>query len=155
MKDLEITKERLFIGRKEDVNILDSLWLSLWTVAFCSILFLGIGMLIFNTFVAFYVLTKRSQLPRNFLVFDKNRNLLIVESKFLLWHPTSQYALDEIMNIALVTRKIYVGTTTVVPMEFVQLTRRRRNGRISQEDILCGLDANHSVVHQINRFLGY
>lgn len=152
MKDFEITKERLVIGRKEDANIWDLLWLSLWIVAFCSILFLRI-MLIFTIYVAFCVFAARSQLPSNFLIFDKNKNLLIIKSKFFLWYPTSQYALDKIVNVALVTRRIYVGSTGSMPVEFIQLTRRRQNGRISQENILCGLDTNHSVVHQINRFL--
>jgi hypothetical protein len=155
MKIFEITKERLVIGRKEDASIFDLLWLSLWIVAFGSIPFLGMGMLAFTIFVALFVLTVRHQFPKKFLVFDTNKNRLIIKSKFLLWYPTSQYALNEIVEVALVTRNIYVGSMTVRPVDFIQLTRRRQNGRISQEDILCGLDANHGVVHQINRFLKY
>lgn len=155
MKVFEITKDRLVIGHKEDASIFDLLWVLLLKIAFCSIPFLGVGMLALTIFVAFCVLTTRHQLPKKFLVFDKNKNLLIIKSKFLLWYPTSQYALNEIVEVALVTKNIYVGSMTVRPMDYIQLTRRRQNGRISQENILCGLDANHGAVHQINRFLEY
>jgi hypothetical protein len=155
MKVFEITKERLVIGRKEDASIFDLLWLSLWIVAFGSIPFLGMGMLLPTILVTLCVLTVALQFPSKLLVFDKNRNLLIIKSKFLLWYPTTQYALNEIVKVALVTKNIYVGSMTVRPVDAVQLTRRRQNGRISQEDILYGVDANHGMVHQINRFLKY
>jgi ABC-type thiamine transport system substrate-binding protein len=154
MKVFDITKERLVIGRKEDISICDLLWLSLWIVAFGSIPFLGIGMLLLTILVAFCVLTVALQFPTKLLVFDKTKNLLIIKSKFLLWYPTTQYALNEIVEVAFVAKSIY-GSMTVSPIDVVRLTRRKQNGKTSQEDILYGVDANHGVVHQINRFLNY
>jgi hypothetical protein len=70
----------------------------------------------------------------------------------LIWEPTIQYSLDEITEIALITKSIYAGSMTVTPVPFVQLFRRRGE-KIYQKDILCGADASRDVVNQINSFL--
>lgn len=148
---LKSTKERLVVGYEKDTNAWDLLWL----VAFGSIPFLGIGMLILTTFAVLCALSIRHQFPRKLIVFDKNNKLLIIKSKFLLWHLTTQYAFNEIVEAVLYTRNIYAGSMSVGPMDYVRLTLRRQDGKILQEDILCGGVADHGVVHQINRFLKY
>lgn len=152
---LKSTKERLVVGYEKDTNALDLVWLVLWIVAFGSIPFLGIGMLILTIFAVLIALSIRHQFPRKLVVFDKNNRLLIIKSKFLLWYLTTRYAFNEIVEAVLYTRNNYVGSMTARPMEYVQLTLRRQNGKMLQKDILCGIDANHDVVQQINRFLKY
>ena len=152
---LKSTKERLVVGYEKDTNVFDLVRLVLWIVALGSIPFLGIGMLIITIFTVFFALSIRYQYPQKLVVFDKNKKLLIIKSKFLLWYLTAQYAFNEVVEAVLHTRNNPVGSTTIIvmPMEYVQLTLRKQDGKILQEDILCGVDANHEVVYKINNFL--
>lgn len=122
-----------------------------FVVAFGSIPFLGVSLL---PFVAICIFVAELQFPNRIsLIFDKDKNLLTIKSKFLLWYPTVRYALDEILGTIVVTNNYYVGSMTMRPVEVVQMTRRRRDGKILQKNILYGADANHGMTHRINRFL--
>jgi hypothetical protein len=153
MKVLESTKERLIIGYKEDSNAFELVWLVLGIIAFGSVPFLGIGMLYLTVFAAVTTLVMKRQFPQKLFVFDKNKKLLIIKSKFWLWYSTTQYAFDEIVEAPLITKYFYVGSMTVRPMEFVRLTLKRRDGKILQEDMLYGAAANHDMAYKINKFL--
>lgn len=110
-------------------------------------------MLYLTVFAAVTTLVMKRQFPQKLFVFDKNKKLLIIKSKFWLWYSTTQYAFDEIVEAALITKYFYVGSMTVRPMEFVRLTLKRRDGKILQEDMLYGAAASHGMAYKINRFL--
>ncbi|MBW4481105.1 MAG: hypothetical protein KME14_01040 [Tildeniella torsiva UHER 1998/13D] len=153
MQVFEITKERLVIGHKEETSVFDLLWLFMWIVAFAAIPFFGMGLLVLAGLVTLCMLLATIQVPRKLLIFDKNKNLLIIKSKLFLWHLTTQYALSEIVKAALTTKNIYAGSMTIIPLDVVQLIRRKQNTRTFQESIIYGMNANHNVVNQINKFL--
>ena len=120
----------------------------LLTVIFGSIPFLGVASLS----VAALSLLQFPQIAS--LTFDKSKNLLTIKySKILFWHPSTQYALDQIIESQLASKEIFIGTSAgVTSIPVVQLARRRRNGKIVWKTVLAGAN-KQDTVYQINEFL--
>ncbi|NDJ25529.1 hypothetical protein GS682_28610 [Nostoc sp. B(2019)] len=119
----------------------------LFTVTFASIPFLGVALL---SLTAVGLL----QFPQiASLTFDKNRKLLTIKySKILLWYPSVQYPLNQIVEATLASKQIFIGASAgVASVQVVQLARRRKDGKIVRKDILTGV--KQDTVYQINKFL--
>jgi hypothetical protein len=119
----------------------------LFTVIFGSIPCLGVALLA----LAPIALLQLPQIAS--LTFDRSKNLLTIKhSRILFWHPLIQYPLNQIIEVTLATKKIFVGTSAgVTSVQVVQLVRRRQDGKIVRKDILAGV--KQDMVYQINKFL--
>ncbi|MEA5605517.1 hypothetical protein [Nostoc sp. UHCC 0252] len=130
----------LFPGNKRNLGYL-------FTVTFASIPLLGVALL---SLTAIGLL----QFPQiASLTFDKSRKLLTIKySKILLWYPSVQYPLNQIVEATLASKQIFIGATAgVAYVQVVQLARRRQDGKIVRKDILAGV--KQDTVYQINKFL--
>ncbi|MGJ5629900.1 hypothetical protein [Nostoc sp. CALU 1950] len=131
----------LFPGNKKNLGYL-------FTVTFASIPSLGVAFLLSLTAVG---LLQFPQIAS--LTFDKSRKLLTIKySKILLWYPSVQYPLNQIVEATLASKQIFVGASAgVASVQVVQLARRRQDGKIVRKDILTGVQQD--TVYQINKFL--
>ncbi|MBD2259315.1 hypothetical protein [Pseudanabaena sp. FACHB-2040] len=93
--------------------------------------------------------------PKISLTLDQNENRLTIKSQFLLWFPTTQYPLDEIIGATQGTESIYTGSMSVsVVITLNLIHRRRQDGKLSHKNTgLCGsVEEIQNAVNLINQF---
>jgi hypothetical protein len=121
----------------------------LFEIIFFAIPILGFGVLLMIAVVSICITPQIAS-----LTFDKDENLLTIKKvKILSWYPVTQYPLDEIIEVTLGKKYVHTSAMNGVVRPIAWLSRRRKNGRILQKNILANANANHSVVNQINKFL--
>lgn len=60
--------------------------------------------------------------PVRSFTFDRQRNLLIIESYCFFWHRRVEYSLNEIQSLQWLPQSVYAGGMTMADIQFLKLT---------------------------------